>query len=174
VRFEGGSFRALRAEDVHEGYVSGLNDPDVNRYLVSVRESRQTLDGVRQFVESNSASKDAILLGVWSGDSERHCGTLRLHGWDRQKHAMHIGICLFDKSVWGKGLATRAIRAVTSWAQSRYSLRWLEAGVYEGNIASERAFLAAGYEKVDEISDKYLYDGKPIVVKVLAARAGAK
>jgi [ribosomal protein S5]-alanine N-acetyltransferase len=170
IQFEGGWFRALRADDVHAGYVDGLNDPEVNRFLVGVRQTRQTTEGVKAFIESNRRSGDALLIGVWREGDAHHCGTLRLHGIEHSNHTAHVGICLFDKSVWGKGLATRAIRAVTAWAQKKYGLRWIEAGVYEGNTGSEKAFRAAGYDFIYDIPDKYLYDGKPIRVRVLAAR----
>lgn len=42
LNFEGGYLRPLKPEDVHAGYVSGLNDPEVNRYLDGVKHTKQT------------------------------------------------------------------------------------------------------------------------------------
>ena len=51
-----------------------------------------------------------------------------------------------------------------------YKLRWIEAGAYEQNIASQRAFLSAGYVWVYDVPEKYLLDGVPVTVKFYAAR----
>ena len=32
LHFDGGYLRPLKVEDIHEKYISGLNDPEVNRY----------------------------------------------------------------------------------------------------------------------------------------------
>ena len=170
MQFDGGYIRLLKIKDVHADYVNGPNDPDVNRYLVGVRRTRQTLDGVKSFVDHNLSSNDALLFGIWLDRADKHCGTIRLHGIEHENATAHVGICLFDKSVWGRGIATHAIRAATLWAQQTLKLRWIEAGVYEGNVGSEKAFSSAGYEWVYDIPDKYLYEGKPLRVRVFAAR----
>lgn len=169
LEFEGGYLRSLKPEDVHAGYVSGLNDPEVNRYL-EVRHATQTEQSVVGFVRYNQESSSTFLFGIWQGDEPRHCGTVRLHGIEHHHKTAHIGICLFDKPAWGKKLGSKAIRAVTQWAFDTLGLRWVEAGAYSSNVASEKTFLAAGYEWIYDVPDKYLLEGKPARVRVFAAR----
>lgn len=170
LTFAGGFLRPLEAEDVHPGYVSGLNDPDVNRYLDGVKRSVQTYLSVTVFVQHNLQAADAVLFGIWQTGAELHCGTVRLHRIETYHQTAHIGVCLFDKSVWGKNLGSKGVEAVTRWAFATMGLRWVEAGAYAENISSQKAFLAAGYEWICDIPDKYLLEGKPAVVKVYAAR----
>jgi RimJ/RimL family protein N-acetyltransferase len=170
LNFDGGCARPLRVEDVHPGYVAGLNDPVVNRYLVTVRECAQTTETVTEFVRKNLESDAAILFGVWESGAEGHCGTVRLHQIENHSRTACIGVCLFDKRVWGRGLAAAALRAVTGWAFEVLKLRWIEAGMYAENHASERAFRAAGYEWLHDVADKYLLDGEPAKVKLFVAR----
>jgi len=162
LEFEGGHLRPLKPEDVHPGYVSGLNDPEVNRYLDGVKHTRQTTKSVLDFVAANEASDNAVLWGIWQTSSAQHCGTVRIHGIEHYHRTAHIGICLFDKSAWGKKLGSRAVGTL--------NLRWIEAGAYSENIASQKTFLAAGYEWVYDIPDKYILEGIPTRVKVYAAR----
>lgn len=159
-------------EDVHPGYVSGLNDPEVNRYLVNVKKQVQSDIGVREFVRRDLESEGALLLGIWLDGTDKHCGTIRLHGVEYENRTAHIGICIFDRQVWGRGVAKCSLRAVTMWAQDELRLRWIEAGIYDGNVGSELAFRSAGYEWIYDVPDKYLFEGAPIKVKVLAARSG--
>ena len=170
LEFEGGYLRPLKLEDVHAGYVSGLNDPGVNRYLDGVKHATQTEQSVVDFVMHNLQSANAVLFGIWLTGDANHCGTVRLHGIEHYHKTAHIGICLFDKLAWGKKLGSKAIMTVTRWAFDALGLRWVEAGAYSENIASQKTFLAAGYEWIYDIQDKYLLEGSPATVRVFVAR----
>lgn len=170
LNFEGGYLRPLKPADVHAGYVSGLNDPEVNRYLDGVKYTKQTDKSVLDFVVANEASTNSVLWGIWQEHAEKHSGTVRLHGIEYHHKTAHIGVCLFDKTAWGRQLGKKAILVVTRWAMDELGLRWIEAGAYAGNIASQKAFLSAGYSWVFDVPDKYILEGKPMTVKVFAAR----
>lgn len=171
--FSGGTLRALMPEDIHIGYVAGLNDPQVNRYLDIAKRTIQTTDSVAEFIQSNLESPNGVLWGIWLGSSKNHCGTIRLHSIDHYHGTANIGICIFDKTVWGRSIGSRAIKAVTAWAFSELGLRWIEAGAYEENIPSQKAFINAGYEWVFDIPGKVLFEGAPANLKVFAARSYA-
>lgn len=170
LSFDGGLLRPLREADVHQGYVDGLNDPLVNRYLDGVKARVQTVASVREFVAADRQSPSSVLWGIWTHDTALHVGTVRLHGIEHRHGTAHIGICLFDRNHWGHGLGTAAIRTVTRWALDTLGLRWIEAGAYEGNLASQRAFVSAGYAWVFDIPGKYLLEGVAATVKVYTAR----
>lgn len=168
IEFEGGYLKSLTLGDVHQEYIKGLNDPGVNRYLDGVKHNFQTEKTVSDFILYNQEVSNAILFGIWLVGDRKHCGTIRLHGIEHYHKTAHIGICLFDKSVWGKGLGKKAIRAVTQWAFNHLNLRWIEAGAYAENIASKKTFLAADYEWIYDVPDKYLLDNKPTRISVFA------
>lgn len=170
LSFEGGYLKPLKLVDAHEGYVNGLNDSDVNRYLDNVKKSVQTEKGVADFIQYNIDSNDSVFFGIWKDGATNHCGTVRLHGIENFHHTACIGVCIFDKSVWGVGLGSKSIKAFSNWALNKFKLRWIEAGAYEKNVASQRAFLSAGYEWVYDIPGKYLFEGKPSDVKVYVFR----
>lgn len=166
---DNGVLRTLVPEDIHQGYVEGLNDPEVNRYLVGVAQSRQTFKSVEVFVKHSLKASNEVLFGIWNEHDKKHCGTIRLHGIDPYHQTAHIGVCLFDKQAWGKGLATKSIRAVTAWGLNRLGLRWIEAGVYEENRASSKLFERSGYELKYRVSGKYLFRNLPSTVLVYAS-----
>ena len=142
-----GFLRPMLESDVTDDYVLGLNDPRINQYL-EVRHHLQTHDSVSSFVRMNKDSPDMILWGFWYGEEsqERLVGTVRLHGVDNAKSYCHIGICLFERTLWGKGLGSHVIRTVTEWAFDNLDLHTVRAGVYVENIGSQKAFLSAGYQ----------------------------
>ena len=171
LSFDGGYLKLLKSEDVHVGYVNGLNDPDVNRYLDSVKQSVQTEKSVADFIQYNIDSKDSVFFGIWQDGALNHCGTVRLHGIESFHHTAHIGVCIFDKTVWGQGVGSKAIKIFSNWALKNFNLRWIEAGAYEQNIASQKAFLLAGYKWMYDISGKYLFEKTPATVKLYALQA---
>jgi RimJ/RimL family protein N-acetyltransferase len=169
LHFDGGHMRPLMPEDIHLGYISGLNDCDVNRFL-EVRHSIQTRESVLKFVQSNQEASNEVLFGVWQDEKKFHCGTLRLHGIKFDVGRAHIGICIFDKRAWGRRLGLNAISAATNWAISGLGLHWIEAGVYAENIASQKLFLAAGYEWICDTTENFVYEGRPAVTKIYVSR----
>jgi RimJ/RimL family protein N-acetyltransferase len=170
LHFDGGYLCPLKPADVHRGYIAGLNDPEVNRYL-EVRFAKQTMTNVRKFVRNNERSPNAVLWGVWQLGKQHHVGTVRVHGIEGVHRTAHVGVCIFDRAAWGQHVGRRAVITVTRWGFEALQLRWLEAGIYANNLASERMFVSAGYRFVSEISGKYLLEGAPTKFKIFAACA---
>ena len=168
--FDGGHLKPLKRVDAHDDYVNGLNDPIVNFYLDGVKHNLQTQKIVENFIIENTKAKNCALWGIWLNNVSNHVGTVRLHGIEYRHKTALIGICLFDKTSWGKGIGSSSIRLVTQWAIDKLGLRWIEAGIYEENIGSQKAFLSAGYEWISDIPGKYMLDGNPVVVKIYAKR----
>jgi RimJ/RimL family protein N-acetyltransferase len=78
-------------------------------------------------------------------------------------HAAEIGYWL-GRSVWGRGIASEAVAALTEWAFSELRLTRLQAGVFAPNAASARVLEKAGYEYEGRLRARYFrndehYDG---------------
>jgi RimJ/RimL family protein N-acetyltransferase len=168
--FEGGYLKPLTIDDIHVDYINGLNDPDVNRYLVSVRAVPVTMESAKGFVESSRESVTEILFGIWVDGMKDFAGTVRAHSIEMENRTAKIGICIFDKECWGRGLGKAVIIKVTEWLHEVVGVRWVEAGVYGDNTASSRLFASAGYTAEYEINGKYLYDGKPVTVEMYTSK----
>src|SRR4030043_345891 len=73
----------LKTEDITDEYVNGLNDPEVNKYLVDVRRKVQTRDSVEKYVISNMENPSCILFGIFiKNRQETFIGTIRVHEID--------------------------------------------------------------------------------------------
>jgi RimJ/RimL family protein N-acetyltransferase len=104
LQSENSLVRPLNVKDVTEEYVDGLNDPDVNRYLVAVRLHRQTKDSVTRYVEADGDNPLSILFGIFlKQDNNPFIGTIRVHNMDLFHFCASIGVCLFAKRAWRKG-----------------------------------------------------------------------
>jgi RimJ/RimL family protein N-acetyltransferase len=64
------------------------------------------------------------------------------------------------RSHWGKGLATEAVRLVTTYAFERFDFERLEAEVLDWNPASRRVLEKAGYERECRQRRRIVKDGE--------------
>jgi RimJ/RimL family protein N-acetyltransferase len=73
-------------------------------------------------------------------------GVIGLHrGGDVYRRSAEFGYWLAEP-FWGRGIATRAVRALSDWAFANTDLLRLQAGVFESNPASARVLEKAGFE----------------------------
>jgi RimJ/RimL family protein N-acetyltransferase len=149
--------RPLHPEDVTSEYINSLNDPDVNRYLVNVRQCWQTDKTVRDYVVLNLGSSTSILFGIFvrNEPSAPLVGTVSVSTIDYFHYLASIGICLFAKRSWRKGYAHQALEMVRDYLFSECHLHYLEAGVYAENVDSIKCFLNSGFVEQYRVDNKY-------------------
>lgn len=133
--------RPVKESDVTQKYVKGLNDIEVNRFLVGPRSQEQTIDTVKDYVNKNWDNRNTILFGFFVDNELR--GTVRIH--DINNDTAYIGVAIFDKEMWGHGWGKKIIAVATEYAISKLGLDKLIAGIENENYASQKIFIAAGY-----------------------------
>jgi RimJ/RimL family protein N-acetyltransferase/methionyl-tRNA formyltransferase len=151
------SLRPLTLADATSTYVDWLNDPVVRKYL-EIREP-QTLEGLRGWLGKITQSKDDYLFGIIHNETKRHIGNCKIGGINWFHKYADIGYFIGDPTMWGKGLATEAIRLATDFAISKLGMFHVRAGVMEENVASIKALRKAGYA-FDGIWGGQLFDGQ--------------
>jgi ribosomal-protein-alanine N-acetyltransferase len=76
-------------------------------------------------------------------------------------HSAEIGYWL-GESLWGRGIMSEALAALTEWAFSERSLVRLHAGVFARNPASARVLEKAGYQLEGRSRARYFREGEYI------------
>lgn len=150
--------RDVRPEDVTERYLAWMNDRDVTRFL-ETRFATHTLDSLRTFVEARRRDPATLFLAMIRRDTGEHIGNIKLGPVDPHHEVADIGLMVGERSAWGQGFATDAIRALTRYAFETLGLRRLTAGAYAPNVGSIRAFEKAGYRTEGVRRRHYLCDG---------------
>ena len=153
------TLRQLSREDVTQSYVDWLNDDEVNRFLES-RFQQQSLESVRSFVAAAGVNPDELLLGIFTKDNARHIGNIKLGPINRTHRRAELGIMIGDKNYWGQGVATEAVGLVTDYAFRELNLNKVEAGCYQSNGGSRRAFLKAGFRVEGYIHCQFINRGR--------------
>lgn len=149
--------RPLNVQDATQEYVDALNDTGRVRHMTSVG-SRNTRESVAGYIEENIAKPDVILFGVFERDYL--LGTSRLHDIDKESSVAWMGIFIFRDDTRKKGLGTAVIKGISTFALNDLGLNEVRAGIFDDNLASERAFEKAGFCVLDE----KIHEGKPYKV----------
>ena len=138
--------RPLTAADAREEYCGWLNDPAVNQYL-EVRFQKHDLPSLKEYIEKMNADPDSVNFAIVRKDTGKHIGNIKLGPINRHHLFGEIGLMIGDKSSWGQGIATEAIKLITEYGFKVLKLHKITAGVYAPNIGSVKAFLKAGFEQ---------------------------
>ena len=148
VRLSSGGvlLRQIELGDCTHSYVSWLEDPEVNQYL-ETRWSEQTLESVQSFVQSQLDSENSVLFAIILADDGRHIGNIKLGPINEHHRHADVSYFIGDKTMWGKGIATKAINLVCRYGFSDMNLHRIEAGAYAKAIGSQRALEKNGFIK---------------------------
>jgi ribosomal-protein-serine acetyltransferase len=118
---------------------------DTRRYLRSARLARSQRTALEFIIEDTSSS---ALLGIAS-----------LHRIDWIRHSAGLGYWI-RRSSWGKGHASEAARALTSYAFHTLGLHRVEAHVALDNPASQRVLEKAGFRREGIARENELIGGR--------------
>lgn len=163
--------RPVRESDVGPRYVGWLNDRETNRYM-ETRFARHTRKTVLSFVRDKRVRRrvEPFFCICLNGTGE-HIGNVKLGPIHPRHKTADVSLFIGEKSLWGKGYASEAIALVTKFAFERLRLNKLEAGCYEANRASAKAFARCGYAREGFRKAHVIYGGKPMSVVLLGLTA---
>lgn len=162
--------RALSEQDVSDTYVSWLNDVRVNRYL-EIRHATHSLESCRQFVMAMNESSVDHLFGIFLQGSGQHIGNVKLGFIDRFYGKAQLSLFIGERSAWGQGYGTEVISLVTTHGFLSLGLSKIEAGCYDENMGSLRAFLKSGYSVEGFSRKSVVLDGRRMGCFLLGALA---
>jgi ribosomal-protein-alanine N-acetyltransferase len=122
-------------------YLDWFADPEVTRYMG--RATPPTMQAEIEWFARTGANDTDILWAIVVG--EKHIGSTGIHGIDwRNQHAV-TGNMIGDKTEWGKGYGSEAVRLRTRYAFTETVLQKLQTETFVGNIGSRRCLEKAGY-----------------------------
>ena len=153
--------RQVALEDADRNYCGWMNDPEITRYTES-RFSAYTLEDIKAYIEKESQSKDSLFLAIVLKSDKRHIGNIKIHRIDKAHRHAEISLLIGEKSCWGRGIGTEAIRLAAEYAFKALNLHKVYAGCYANNIGSIRAFKKSGFKEEAIMKEHYLFEGQYI------------
>jgi RimJ/RimL family protein N-acetyltransferase len=136
--------------------VDWFADPQVTARLT--QRMGMSLEAEQAWLRRAEEAPDAIL---WVIEHEgRPVGTTGISSIDWENQHGITGTLIGDKSVWGRGIARELMRRRADYAFTQHPFGKLKSGYLEGNEASRRAQMAAGYQEVGRRRREYFRDGR--------------
>lgn len=137
--------RHLTPQDATERYAAWLNDQVVNQYL-EIRYMTHSIESCSEFIAATNKDPNSHLFGIFLNEDDNHIGNIKLGFIDSRYAHGQLSLFIGERKAWGKGFATEAIHSLTHYGFDKLGLERIEAGCYESNIASLRAFLKSHYQ----------------------------
>jgi len=150
--------REIRLSDANKNYCNWMNDHKVNKYLES-RFERWSVGKLKQYISGIKRNTDNVFLTIISRNGNKHIGNIKIGPINRNHRYADVGLIIGEKSFWGKGIATEAIKLVVDYAFNKLDLHKLTAGAYSCNIGAIRAFKKAGFSVEGTRRKHYLCNG---------------
>lgn len=145
-------------------YLAWMHDPEIVGFLES-RFDQHDAEELARFIRGRNASETSVLAGIFY--EQRHIGNIKLEIF-REHQRGELGLMIGDKTLWGRGIARRAIALISDFAFRSLSIVKLSAGCYENNVGSRRAFEAAGYATEAVRRAHYIDDGRRVDAILMA------
>lgn len=148
-------------------YIDWINNQDINKYMFTGRIpiSKEDVGNRNDFQNIMFAIMSNIHLDsgdkLWEDDNfSEYIGTISLNRIDWINRKGEIGYMVGEKTHWGLGVATEAVKLVSDYGLHRLNLNKVEAGVVDGNIGSIKVLEKNGFKECGIVPEDYWSDGK--------------
>lgn len=133
--------------DMLPAFCRWFADPDVTRYMTLHYPPSPAMEQ-EWFDQTGRSETDVHWAVVLPDQADKLIGAVGIHAISWRNRRAVTGTVFGDKSEWGKGYASEAIRLRTEWAFGQMGLEKLTTKVFVENVASRRALEKAGYRTV--------------------------
>jgi [ribosomal protein S5]-alanine N-acetyltransferase len=134
--------RPLEESDITERYLSWFRDNKVTMHLEAHDLTKQD---ALEFLRWGHATDRRFIFAICDAGSGLHIGNVKIGDINLKSMVSDLVTVIGDRSYWGKGYATTAIRLASNLAFKSYKIRKLNAGIYSNNIGSLKAYTRAGW-----------------------------
>jgi RimJ/RimL family protein N-acetyltransferase len=133
-----------------------LNDPDITatlKYSLGVTRRQEEL-----FFEKIETQRDSDYTWAILDEQERHIGFIGLHAINWRNRWATGGLFIGERSAWGRGYASDAVRVRTGFAFGQLGLHRIEG--HTMNPAMKRVYEKCGYRREGVARSKFWRDGR--------------
>ena len=133
-------------------WVNWLNDKTVTKYSEQ-RFYKHNLSTQRKFIKKKISDKSALSFKIYY--KKIFVGVVELGNLDFNHSNCEIMYFIGDKKLWGKGIASRAIKLAILYARDKLKIKKIIAGTYKSNRASQKVLLNNGFKIEGKIKNYF-------------------
>lgn len=140
-------------------YANWVNDEDVRR--LSRNMIPVIKENIKKWIEpSDVHPKETIYFEICYKKEKRPIGNVGFNFVNWVQRKAEIGLTIGEKNLWGKGLATEAVKLILNYGFGELNLRKITAGIFEPNIGSVKAAEKAGFKREAVLKNEIYIDGR--------------
>ena len=147
-------------KDITKKYQKWMNDSKVHKYTEQ-KYKKHSLKDIKKFVIEKNKSKTEFLFGIFLKKNKisNHIGNIKLGPIKFSHKIAEISYFLGEKSLWGKGYTTIAIRKIINIAKKK-KLKKLKAGFHKMNKGSKKVLEKNGFILEGKFKSEAVYNKK--------------
>jgi RimJ/RimL family protein N-acetyltransferase len=138
------TFKKLTSKDITGNYISWLNNPIVNQFLVVGRE-KQTKETVSNYIDSFYGEEERYIWKICH--DERMIGTTTLAFFNKEDNSVEAGLMIGDTDYWGKLASDSALKFVLDFAFNELKKDSVTGACCDENIGMVFTFKKLGFER---------------------------
>jgi RimJ/RimL family protein N-acetyltransferase len=151
--------RHLEREDLPR-CVEWFSDPEVRRHLTvylpfSMAQEERWFENLLDRLER----QEMVLMAIETSEGV-HIGNLGLHAIDWKNRSAELGITIGDKTYWGQGCGTDAIRTLLRLGFEEMNLHRIFLRVDVDNARAIRCYEKVGFRREGTSRDAVFRDGR--------------
>ena len=151
--------RAYRKEDVPQA-LAYMNDPEVKRLLTPGIPFLYTLEDELKWYDGITALKDTYNFAIETLEDQKYIGGCGINSVDWKNSVVVVGIFIGDKSYWGKGYGTDAMRTLVKFIFEQMNIRKVKLNVYAFNERAVKSYEKCGFVKEGTLRQEIFRDGQ--------------
>ena len=147
-----------------EIFLRWFSDSEINKFLGRDFGSLN-LKKEKEFINKSNKSKNGLRWAIYAKDG-RHIGSTGLHSIDRKNSNAVWGIVIGEKSCWGQGLGTDALKTVLKYVFNKLKLNRVELAVFPFNKRGFRCYKKCGF-KVEGMKRQAVYKNGKFIDEII-------
>jgi len=147
-----------------ENYLRWFRDKEVDQYL-SGDHSDLTLNKEKEYLKKSSRKKNLLRWAIYTKDGA-HIGNTILQQIDKKNLKATWGVCIGEKSYWGRGLGTDTLKTILKFAFNKLKLNRVELGVFPHNPRGRRCYEKCGF-KVEGLKKQSIRKGNKFLDEII-------
>jgi RimJ/RimL family protein N-acetyltransferase len=151
--------REYRKEDIPLR-IKYINDPELQKYLVSDTPYPMTLHEEEKWFESISALGDTYKFAIETSEGCRFIGGCSINDVDWKNSVATVGIFIGNKEFWGKGYGTDAMTTLISFIFAQMNINKIRLTCYSFNDRAIKSYEKCGFKVEGVLRQEMFKDGK--------------
>lgn len=130
-------------------YFRATRDAEIQKFLPQKAQSEE--EALADFEKTRREGATSYGRTIYADC--RHVGDIWCYCIQEEEPNAMVSYCVFDKSLWNRGVATRSLKMFLEEIIEKFHLKHIGAFTYLENIASIRVLEANGFCRVEEFTE---------------------